>query len=596
MKRILFLMTLFLSMVVFTACSTDDSNDGSYSAVGSGSDADVVATLDASLGTGDLMTFTVTTDATTAEPDNYAEAYYPSAEDNLEDESNIFDFATEVPIDVSGMADGEVNGVTITHDGNNIVCDHGTNKVCYVLSGTTTTSSVTIMGERKCEVKLNGVSITSPDSAALNVLCKKRCFIYLAAGTTNSLTDTKCGSDNEHKGALYCKGKLLFHGTGSLTVKGRHNNGIHTADYMVFNKGNNIQVTSSANHGIKANDGIYINGGIINAETSATAGKAINCESEIIVNGGRTTCITTGSGTYDSTENDAKGAAGIKADTDFTINGGLVKLKSTGSGGKGLSTDGTMTFAGGSVYVITEGNRYQYSSSQTSSPKGIKADGNITLGGGAVMIRTSGNKAEGMETKGELTMNGGSMSVYSKSDDAVNSASTMTISGGYVLAYSAGNDGLDANGNMYINGGVIYAICSGSPEVALDANTEEHYTLYVQGGTIIALGGLEGGAQLSQACYQASWSANSWYALNTVSSIIAFKTPASGGNGMVVSAASTPSLAGGVTVNSGTICFGGMGYTNSTISDGTTVSLSNYTATSSMGGTPGGGMMGGFPR
>ena len=60
-------MTLFLSMVVFTACSTDDSNEGSYSAVGAGSDADVVATLDASLGTGDLMTFTITPDATTAE-------------------------------------------------------------------------------------------------------------------------------------------------------------------------------------------------------------------------------------------------------------------------------------------------------------------------------------------------------------------------------------------------------------------------------------------------------------------------------------------------------------------------------------------------
>ena len=55
---------------------------------------------------------------------------------------------------------------------------------------------------------------------------------------------------------------------------------------------------------------------------SAAAAKGINCESHIIVNGGRTTVLTTGNGTFDTDDQEAKGAAGIKADSTFTINKG----------------------------------------------------------------------------------------------------------------------------------------------------------------------------------------------------------------------------------------------------------------------------------
>jgi hypothetical protein len=124
---------------------------------------------------------------------------------------------------------------------------------------------------------------------------------------------------------------------------------------------------------------------------------------------------------------------------------------------------------------------------------------------------------------------------------------------------------------------VVYAICSGTPEVGLDANTEGGYKLYLTGGTIIAIGGLEKGSSLSQSCYQASsWSKNTWYAMTVGSETIAFKTPSSGGSGLVVSGASQPVLKSGVTVSSGTSIFGGMGYTEATFSNGSSVSLSSY--------------------
>lgn len=524
--------------------------------------------------------YDVAIDKTTAELTTTVSEYFPVEEDALENNS----FTTEVAIDLSNPEAKTENGVEVTVEDGHIKADHGdTKSVCYTISGTTTNGSFTVLGNKKYAVKLNGTNITNPDSAALNLLSNKRAFIILADGTTNTLTD---GTGGEQKGALYCKGKLLFNGSGSLSVTGNTNNGIHSADYIVFRTGNNIYVKSTANHGIKANDGIYINGGILNVEVSAAAAKGINCESDIIINGGRTTVVTTGDGTYDTDESEAKGAAGIKADLTLTMNGGELWLKSTGSGGKGINVDTETSFNGGSVYIVTTGGQYS-SNNDTASPKGVKVDGNINIGGGKIWVRTSGTGGEGIETKAELSITGGEVASYAY-DDAINSKSTMTINGGYVFALGKNNDGLDANGNCYVKGGTVYASCSGQPEVAIDANTEGGYKLYVTGGTIVAVGGLESGSSLTQSCYQAtSWSANTWYALTVGSNTFSFQTPSSGGSGLVVSGSSQPTLLSGVSVSGGTTYFGGLGIEGGTVSGGSYVSLSSYTG-GSMGGGPGG--------
>ena len=581
MKYAAAMMMTAVMAATTVGCTTDDALNDLFE--GGGGIAGGTQTGGSSATTGELTSFTVSIDKTTAEPTEAADAYYPEAEDDFSQNS----FGTEVVIDLSNPVSKTENGVAITANGGHITADHGSTKgICYVVSGTTANGSLTILGEKKYEVMLNGVTITNPDSAALNLLSKKRAYIVLAEGTTNKLTDGQT-SANDHKGAFYGKGKLLFSGKGALEVYGNYNNAIHSADYIVFGTGSNIYAKSTANHGIKANDGIYINGGILNVEVSAAAAKGINSESHIQVNGGRTTVITTGNGTYDTDEQEAKGSAGIKADSTFTINGGELWLMSTGSGGKGLKADMDADFNGGSVYIITEGSQYS-SNRDTASPKGIKVDGNLNIKGGTIWVRTSGTNGEGIESKSTLNISGGETAVYAY-DDAINSSSTMTITDGYVYAQGQHNDGLDANGNLYVKGGTVYAVCSGSPEVAIDANTEGGYKLYVTGGTIVAVGGLESGSSLSQSCYQASsWSSNTWYALSDGSSTLSFKTPTSGGSGLVVSTASSPTLLSGVSVAGGTPLFGGIANTGSTVSGGSTVSLSTYTG-GAMGGMGGGG-------
>ena len=562
---------------LLAACSSDNVLDDITTPTSGGT-----ASGTGSSTTGSLTFFTVGIDKTSAEPATTADEQFPNAdEDPLE--NNTFD--NEVSIDLSNPVAKTENGVEVTVRDGHITANHGTTKqVCYVLSGSTSNGSFTVVGEKKYEVRLEGVSITNPDSAALNLLCSKRAYIVLGEGTTNTLADGTT-SQNAHKGTLYCKGKLLMNGSGSLSVTANYNNGIHSADYIVFRTGNNVYVKSSAGHGIKANDGIYINGGILNVEVSAAAAKGINCESHICVNGGRTTVITTGDGTYDSDEQEAKGAACIKADSTFTIRGGELWLKNTGSGGKGISTDTESHFLGGSTYIITEGSQYK-SYSDTASPKGIKADGALDIAGGRLWVRTSGTGGEGIESKSTLSISGGETAAYTY-DDAINSKSHLTISGGYVFAQGRNNDGIDANGNMYVQGGTVYAICSGGAEVALDANTEGGYKLYVQGGTIVAVGGLEQGSSLSQSCYQGSWSAGTWYALTGGSETFCFRTPTSGGSGLVISTASTPSLTSGITVTGGTSYFGGLAVTGASISGGSSASLSSYSGSMSGPGGPG---------
>jgi hypothetical protein len=592
MKKMKKIATLAVSAVLLTCCSAEDplegytnnwnnssNNSGSNSSTGgsNGSYSGSASTM-----TGELATFDIAIDRSSAEPTASATPYYPDEEDALENNA----FTTEVTIDLSNPTAKTENGVDVTVSGGHVTANHGeTKSICYVVSGTTTNGSLTIIGEKKYAVKLNGANITNPDSAALNLLSGKRAFVILAEGTTNTLTD---GTGGSHKGALYCKGKLLFSGSGVLSVTGNTNNGIHSADYIIFNEKSNIYVKSTVNHGVKANDGVFINGGILNIEVTAAAAKGINSESHVMVNGGRTTIVTTGNGAYDSSDGEAKGAAGIKADSTLTVNGGELYLKSTGTGGKGINVDGEARFAGGSVYVVTTGGQFR-SNNDTSSPKGIKADGNISITGGRIWVRTSGANGEGIETKKELSITGGEVGSYAY-DDAINSKSHSTINGGTIYAHSQNNDGLDTNGNCYIKGGTVYAISSGQPEVAIDANTEGGYKLYVTGGTIIAIGGLENGAQLTQSCYQASsWSRNVWYALTVGNSTCAFKTPSNGGSGLVVSGSSEPTLQSGITTNGGTSYFGGLLTTGGSTSGGSAVSLSSYSGGSGMGG----GIMGG---
>lgn len=488
---------------------------------------------------------------------------------------------------------GDANG-TVTVKGNQVTVDNTSTKekVKYELSGTTTNGFLKIYSNNKQALVLNNVSITNPTGAAINNQGKKRCFIvvngqnYLADGATYSSTP----DGEDEKAAFFSEGQLIFSGEGSLEVKAVGKAGITSDDYLNFLGSPTIKVSSSAGHALRGKDAVYVNGGKLSVQASAHTKKGIASDSLVVFNGGITTVAVTGGTDYDDEDKEYKASAGVKADQIFVMNDGTLTITNSGQGGKGISGDGVAYFQGGTVDVTVTGSNYGKSSSgfgpggsssssdNSKSAKGIKFDGNIYISGGIISAKASNH--EGIESKGQIEITGGTVYAQSK-DDAINSAGMMAVTDGYVCAYSTGNDGMDANGNLYIEGGVVYAIGSGSPEVALDANTEQRYTLYVNGGTLFALGGLESGAVLSQKCYSASWSTNKWYSVTVGDDTYAFRTPGSGGSGLVVSGASQPSVKSNVSVSGGTGIFNGMGVLNGTVSGGSDVSLSSYSSSNS---------------
>ena len=401
--------------------------------------------------------------------------------------------------------------------------------------------------------------------------------------------------------------------SGTVTISGVGDDGIQC------DLGGDTSTGETTDHEDEDSGNVYIEGGTINITVTADAAKGIKGEGDMKISGGDITVKTTGGGVWDSDKVKTKASACLGADGNTTISGGTLNLTSTGAGGKGINGDGTFTATGGTLVVKTSGNAVvassngtlstvsssqqldRYKSDYKSSPKGIKIDGAILISDDAVIsVTTTGAGGEGIESKTSIDITGGQVTVNAK-DDAINAsynddtkslsnAGDLTISGGYVYARSTGNDGIDANGNVYIKGGLVYAIGTTSPEVAIDANSEEQKKLYVTGGTIVAIGGLERGASLTQSCYSTnSWSKNTWYALTVGSETFAFQTPSSGGNTLVVSGASQPTLKSGVTVSSGTKVFDGAGYTNATYSGGSTISLSAYTGGGGGPGPGGGG-------
>ena len=514
---------------------------------------------------------------------------------------------------VSGYAASSALSVSVS--GNQVtVTNTGDENIIYKLTGSASDGFFKLYSTKKQALLLSDLTLTCSSGAAINNQSGKRTFVIVEG--TNTLADGSSAAystsgDEDMKAVLFSEGQLVFSGSGSLKVTANNKQGkacITSDDYVRIMKSPGITVSSgsSAGHGLRGSDYVQLSDGTLSVTTAAATKKGVSSDGYVLVEGGTATINVSGGVAYDSDDAEYKGTAGIKADNYFAMTGGSVTIKNTGAGGKGVHAGsydyyktygslGDSYISGGTLNVTTTG-----SESNDVSCKAIKIGykqksgssylygGNLKISGGTVIA--SASKSETIESKGTLTVSGGEVYSTSSADDAINSYSHMNISGGYVYAYTTKGDAIDANGNLTISGGYVFAVTtSGSPEVALDANTESGYKLYINSGaTIVAYGGLENGYSASQSVYSFSATAGSWNALHNGSSYIAaFKAP-SGISSFVVSAPSLSKGYKGVSIGSTTWCNGI--WATSGISGGTAVSLSTYSGGSGGGGgNPGGG-------
>ena len=306
--------------------------------------------------------------------------------------------------------------------------------VIYNLSGATTNGSFYMDGDYKCYVNLDNLSITNPDSAAINIDNGKR--IDLTINGSNTLVDASAGT---HKACCFINGHTVIAGEGTLTITGntKHayfsdeytritsgtinvlnavSDGMHVNQYLHM-EGGNVTINTDGGDGIDigctqdetdTNNGQFIiTGGTINVTTTANTVKGIKCESIMTIAGGSITASTSGNAIYDAESNDISSCAAIKCDSTFNMTDGNVYLVSTGIGGKGLNTDGSVNISGGTFTAVTTGDVYEYTATNDTKAGGIKADGSIVISGGTVRVAASRDDARAFNGKCGFFTNGG---------------------------------------------------------------------------------------------------------------------------------------------------------------------------------------------
>jgi len=491
-----------------------------------------------------------------------------SASSTPDDDSDLvsnysFTNTVKIAMGATSTVTNSIDGVTASVSGGDVTITSTADNVRYEVSGTTSNGSLKIYSDNKFQLALNGTSITNNDGAAINIQSKKRIFVELVDGTSNTLTDGSSyttSDDEDMKGCLFSEGQLIFNGNGSLKVKSNYKHGICSDDYIRIFEGN-IAITSTTD-GIHANDAFVMDGGTVNIQSSSDG---IECdEGYILINDGSLTVNCADDGITTSYE-------GTDSDPYIIINGGEIGITTTGASGKG-----------------------------------IKSLGNLTINAGTISVKTNASEAEGIESKNTLTINGGTIEVNAV-DDGINAAKYLEINDGKVYVYSTTNDAIDSNGTMTFNGGTIIGSGASQPEDAFDCDNN---TFLINGGTIVGMGGgttspstsgkqptiLYGGSGSQNTLVSLSASDGSlilaWTLPRTLQSMTLFISSPS------ISSGSSYTLASGGTISGGT-AFHGL-YTSGTLSGASTLqSVSVSSMVTTVGnvstGMGGGGGMGGRP-
>ena len=123
-----------------------------------------------------------------------------------------------------------------------------TDEIIYRVSGSSRAGSLTINGDYKLTVALDGVSLTSAKGAPLNIQCGKRIAVVMADGSVNNFTDAAGGTN---KACVYTKGHFEFSGAGTLNVTGNANHAIASKEYCQIKRSvKAVNILKAANDAI----------------------------------------------------------------------------------------------------------------------------------------------------------------------------------------------------------------------------------------------------------------------------------------------------------------------------------------------------------
>ena len=316
------------------------------------------------------------------------------------------------------------NTITITEEGT------------YILSGVLTDGMILVDAEDtdKIQLVLDGVEITSEESAAIYVRSADKVFLTTASGSENILTNGGTYTaidDNNIDAVIFSKDDLTLNGAGTLTISAKAGHAVVSKDDLVLTSGT-YEITAEK-HGLSGKDSVRIAGGTYHITCGKDGIHASNTDDTSLG------FIYIAGGNMEITAEDD----GMHADAALTITGGTIQVVESYEGIEGLSIDIT----GGDIDV-------------TASDDGLNAaGGNSSSESGNNGFWGKGGDIFAAEEGVYIHISGGAIHVNA-SGDGIDSNGTLTISGGetYVSGPTNGANGaLDYNGEGTISGGIFVA-------------------------------------------------------------------------------------------------------------------------------------------
>ncbi len=458
---------------------------------------------------------------TLADVDSVTVASETFADDNVLVKYNNYIADVYVAGNIANHITAQVTGARVAVMQDDAVATEYT----YTLQGTSSSGCFYHSGKYKITLALNGVNLTNPDSAAINIQNSKRIAVQLADGTTNTLAD---GANNTKKAAFLVKGHAEFAKGGSLTITGNKKHALACNEYMEVKKtvgtititgavadainvtqyfqmnGGTVNIQSCGDDGLQVDaedtadptlDGhVLIKGGTLTINGSTAATKCIKAEGSIDIEGGTLTLKHSGIPVWDSTESKIKEAIGMSTDRNLTINGAdaIVNITMTGNGARGMKCDSTLTATAGTIDINCSGQPWAYSTVDTTNVKCAKADYAFILNGANFKCTTTKDEAEGIHSEGTVLISDGTLTLNTF-DHGIKSDGNMDITGGTInfTVTGAASKAIKPDGDLHITGGTITGTVSGGGETYNDKTVSGAACIKGKGNCVIDGGTLD---------------------------------------------------------------------------------------------------------
>lgn len=352
---------------------------------------------------------------------------------------------TEISTTKATIGDNIKIQYTKDDDGNNtglieINAKKATAPTAFYFSGTLSTGGVKIQtnAEDEISVNLNGVTMTSSNYPCFDITKGSKAYVILSG--TNSLTDGRSygigygeeystsSSDtytdddgntvsctvvkeavyegSDHSGTLYCKGDLIFSGSGTLAVTESYKHCIASKGFIQVNGGSidytgngaiNISTSSaSTNYYVKKANGISVDGII-----SSTNNGWIK-----IYDGTFTANTTYGKGLkakWDSSEDTETDGTTGTPDPSIYIYGGTITITAAGTGYSGDNTSGK-------TYYFYDANGVSCHENFKCAAEGIESNSSINISGGTISVTVADDALNTSITGGLIAAASGSSS------------------------------------------------------------------------------------------------------------------------------------------------------------------------------------------